>query len=260
MKVYVLTKARPDRQPTAEALMEAKVPFQWVLTSGDKTIDQYVGNFGRKPEQYLTLHVKNLMQKRQWLFSHAKEPILMLDDDLTFFARRKTGKFEKAGTRDIRRMVAWFAKVLKKHAHAGMVDKFMCTYQPRGVATCGRYNQVLGYNPKLALDTWKDQRMCHPVKANPKFDLELNQEHDMHMKLLALGLEPAISREFSKDGKYYAKGGLTGFRTAAKERKIFKVLKRRYPNFIKLRETPHSISKMAATFNWRKAKKAGLHA
>lgn len=256
MKIYILTKARPDKQPTAEALELAGVHFQFVLTSGDKSIPKYLENFGRRTERYLTLNVKNLMQKRQWLFSHAKEPILMLDDDLTFFARRRNGKFTKAGPKDIVRMVTWFQYVLGKYSHAGMVDKFMCTYQPRGTATCGRYNQVLAYHPQRIRDTWKAKH----IGKMPSFDLELNQEHDMHMKLLALGLPPAISCEFSKDGKYYAKGGLTGFRTAAKERKVFKALKRRYPDFVKLRETPHSISKLAATFNWRKAKKMGAYA
>lgn len=254
MKIYILTKARPDRQPTAEALNQAKIPFTFALTSRDKTIPQLLENY--RGCNRIVLSVSNLMEKRDWLFRNAEEPILMLDDDLTFFARRKNGKFEKAAPKDLRRMVAWFSKVLTKYAHAGMVDKFMCTYQPRGVAYAGRYNQVLGYNPPLALGIWQSRRQYDPSRK-PEFDLELNQEHDMHMKMLALGLVPAITCEFSKDGKYYAKGGLTGFRTAPKERKIFKELKRRYPDFVKLRETPHSISKLAATFNWRKAKKAG---
>lgn len=254
MKIYVLSKGRPEKQRTADALIDAGVKFTTVLTKGDPTRGQYL-ELDRGGD-FLTLSVPNLMDKRQRIFSAAKGPILMLDDDLTFFARKRDGHFERAEAKDLRKMVAWFAKVLKKHAHAGLVDKFMCTYQPRGVKLMGRYNQALGYNPKLAARAW-NRRQKNGGAIVAEFDLELNQEHDMHMKLLALGLPPIISCEFSKDGKYYAKGGLSGFRTPAKERRVFKELARRYPAFVTLVDTEHAIGGIAARFNWRAATKAG---
>lgn len=254
MKIFIPTRGRPNRQPTADAFYTAGVPYHLVCTESDVTLPQYVKEHGKAT--ILIADTKTLTEKRQWIMDHTarNDVVLMFDDDLGFYVRERARPgFLKADSGGVRAMIRWFGDALKEYAHAGLVDKFMSQTQPRGTKNGGRYNQVMGYNKARI---W-DRMARRGIKNFPRFRLPLNQEHDFHLQLLAMGLPPAISCEFSKDAKYYADGGCSAYRTPELELEVFDELKRLWPDFVRLRATKHAIGGRAATFNWRKAAQMG---
>jgi hypothetical protein len=259
LRIHIPTKGRPNKQPTAEALRAAGIPFTLVCTLSDPAIQEYIDNYG--PRNVMVVDVINLMHKRQLIFDSPRQPggkIIMMDDDLTFYARRKDGGFEKATPKQLVSMIEFMSSCLDRFAHVGLVDKFMSQNQPRGMKYRGRYNQVLAYNTKLIRKRWTKSFGIGLHHDMPKFRSRLNQEHDMHLQLLRLGLMPAILCEYSKNAAYYSKGGLTGFRTPKLERAVFNELVKNWPDYVRLRKTRHAIGGVAATFNWRRAMQEGL--
>lgn len=248
MRIFIPSFGRPDRQKTAAALAEAGVPFEIIHSERDKTIGQYP----REYKSTILVGPRLLVEKRDMLFQMAKGKIVMMDDDLTFFSRKRDGSFTKATPAGIRKMVKEIESRLDLYAHVGLVDKFMAQSQPRRVRIGGRYNQVLAYNLQTIRKQAKKRR-----KEVPSFRMALNQEHDMHLQLLALGLPPAVLCEYSKDAKYYAEGGLSNYRTAKTERDAFRALAKKWPKYVTLVETKNSISGMAARFDWRAARVDG---
>lgn len=255
MKIFIPTRGRPERQPTAAALAEADIPGRLVCTKHDDQLERYQELY--KASHVLVAPTKTLTEKRQWILQNTgpNDKIIMLDDDLTFFIRKRDGQFRKATRpQDLVKLFQWFEEALETHAHVGLCDKFMSQNRPRGVAHRGRYNQVMGYNKALIRKRLKQLGRID----FPKFRLDLNQEHDFHLQLLALGLPPAISCEFSKDARYYADGGCSAYRTPKLEREVFNRLQQLWPEYVRLRETKHAIGGVAATFNWRKATEEGI--
>lgn len=255
MKIFIPTRGRPERQPTVVALEEADIRYHLVCTARDPMLGRYQELYGRN--RLIIAPTRSIGEKRDFILQNAGDngKIVMVDDDLAFFVRKRDGQFRKiARPQDLRKLFEWLEEALEKHAHAGLCDKFMSQNRQRGVAYRGRYNQVLAYNKALIR---KRLKKLDRVDF-PKFRLDLNQEHDFHLQLLALGLPPAISCEFSKDARYYADGGCSAYRTPKLERQIFNKLQQLWPEYVRLRETKHAIGGIAATFNWRKATEEGI--
>lgn len=244
--VYIPTRGRPNLQKTSDMLTQARIKHYLVCSQNDVTLKEYA----KKYSNVIVVNAKGISDKRQKIMEMDGDKFVMMDDDLTFFVRRSLRKFKKAEPSDMRVLVKWFDKILSSYAHAGMVDKFMCQTRPRGFVTSGRYAGVLGYSPKII-------RNCMHYGRTPKFRLPVNEEHDMHLQLLSLGLKPAITCEFSKDSKYYLAGGLTGLRTPKVEKQSFKTLLSLWPDYVKLREGKNAIGGVAATINWRRAANDG---
>lgn len=258
MRIFIPTRGRPFRQPTADALYEAGIQFTFVFSASDLSLDSYdaaIKNLYPKAGHW-TMTVSGIMEKRQSIFEHATDnKIIMLDDDLKFYKRRRDGGFNIATKAQIRQMIKSIEKALDKNAHVGLVDKFMSQTRPRGRVHSGRYNQVLGYNMRMIAERVRllsSNGMMHH-DSHPKFRLSLNQEHDMHLQLLELGFAPTILTEYSKNAAFYAAGGLSHMRTKTLERSVFKKLQALWPQYVKLRKSKHSIGGVAATFNWRAA-------
>jgi hypothetical protein len=246
MKIYIPSRGRPHNQKTAELLVAAGVNFKIVVAANDPTLPDYRAEWGSR---VIVIQAKTLCEKRAKLFEKCRAGrMVMLDDDLTFFDRKRDGSFKKSSSKEVMRMLVTMNHVLSAYAHAGLIDKFMSQHQPRGVKVDGRYNQVLGYNIKMIKA--RARKLKVPV---PNFRMPLNQEHDMHLQLLSIGLPAGVLCEYSKDAKYYAVGGLKKFRTVAVERAAFKRLAKAWPQYVTLRETKHSISGIGATFKWRNA-------
>lgn len=225
MKIYIPTRGRPDRQRTLEALTDAGLSPVLVLSKDDPTRRGHYHD-AHTP---LVVNASNIHEKRQAILNYTRKSgggkFVMMDDDLTFFARDRRGKFAKAGVDELASMVEMLEDVLDTHAHVGIVDKFMCQGRPRGVVEHGRYNQVLAYNTTLFPKPW------------PTFRLITNQEHDFHLQLATRGCAPAIICEYSKDAAYYAEGGCSHYRTPSLERVMFKEMRRLWPDYVRLLPT-----------------------
>lgn len=239
MKIFIPSRGRPDRQPIAEALSAANIPFTLVLTKGDPCIPEYAG----LGYPYRIVKARNMFEKRNAALKGVTGKVLMFDDDVRIYARTNCGLFYKATSKDLRRMVKRIDKALNKHAHAGLCDKFMSQTRPRGHGTFGRYNQVLAYN----LDLWPKGR------KRPKFRLWVNSEHDVHLQLAQQGFAPWIDYEFTKDAPYYAKGGCSTYRTPEVERDAMHKFASLWPDLVTVVDHKTNISGKAIRVKWKQA-------
>lgn len=246
--IYIPTRGRPHVQKTVKNLLGVR-PFKLVLSKDDPYLAEYRIKF---KGQHIVCDATGIAATRQFIRRHAgNRKHIMLDDDLTFFYRGRSGRFSRASHKyDVMRLFTWLEKALDSHAHAGVVDKFMSTYRPRGTKEFGRYNQILGYNFGLLQKA--------RVGLKPDFRTPVNEEHDMHLQLCALGFPPLVSHEFSKDAPYYAEGGCSMWRTKKVELRGHKEMARLHPDFVKLKDTEHAISGKRIVVRWRQAAKAGL--
>lgn len=248
MNIVIPSRGRPNSQRTSQALSNAGVKHHIAVSKNDPCLPEYAALYNN----IVVVEAKSITDKRNKILQMFGPYVLMMDDDLAFYARKRDGKFLKAEPKKVSEMISKLAVSVKMNAHVGMVDKFMAQTRPRGTMYSGRYNQVLGYNLNLISERAKMFK-----RKMPRFRTPLNQEHDMHLQLSAMGLRPAILCEYSKDAKYYAKGGLTGFRTPKLEREVFESLAITWPHFVTLRKTKHSIGGVAATFRWKYADEVG---
>jgi hypothetical protein len=240
MQIFIPTRGRPNHQPTAEALTAAGIEFRMVCSLDDDTLVQYLNRYGRTVRVVGTIDISEKRQAIVRLNRRATDrKILMLDDDLRFYTRKRDGKFRKSTVRDIVRMLSKIAEALNEHAHVGLVDKFMSQNQPRGVKHSGRYNQVLGYN----LAMWP---------RGVKFRLPINEEHDVHLQLSQSGLRPCVLCEYSKDGSYYSKGGCSSWRTPHVEMRSMKEMARLWPDYVSIREHQTNLSGYSLWVKWSK--------
>lgn len=241
MRIYIPTFGR-FRQPTANALSEAKIPFTFVFSRCDKSDFTAMCEIYDQCASSVIAEVPTISAKRQWILEHSIGPkIVMLDDDLTFYARRRTGNFTKSTTADVRRMFKWIDKALDKHAHCGIVDKFMSQATPRGTQLSKRYNNVLGYNLQLF------------PRPRPKFRITVSEEHDVHLQLSAAGLPPVVSNEFSKNTSYYSEGGCSKERTARSELAGHRAFARHWPGIVSLVDSRTSLSGKSVKVKWRQS-------
>lgn len=240
MRILIPTYRRPTRQPTADALIAANIPFEFVLSACDPTIEEYKTRWNKAA--FLTANVKTISEKREWILARSIGPkIVMLDDDLTFYARRREGNFTKSTPNDVRRMFKWLNTALDKFAHAGVIDKFMSQAAPRGSVQSRRYNSVLAYN-----------KMLFPY-PRPKFRIPVSEEHDVHLQLASKGLPPAVSCEFSKNTSYYNEGGCTDERTKRSELAGHKAFAALWPDLVTVVKSKSSLSGHAIKVRWVKS-------
>lgn len=168
--------------------------------------------------------------------------IIMMDDDLTFYARVSISKFVKLdkNSEESVHMVTDIYNMLDKYVAVGLVDKFMSQARPRGSQECQRYNQVLGYNRDSFPNPWPSFRIAH------------DEEHDVHLQLLTRGFRTAISTEWSKSDKPNAQGGCSDWRSDVYLQEIHGKLLELWPDIVSITANPNR-----ARYNWKRAKEIG---
>lgn len=167
---------------------------------------------------------------RQWIVDQHDvdaygSKIIMLDDDLNFYKRRKDDikKFEPVEPKD---MLACFKEVeglLKQYAHVGIRHREMAqdaaTYQINTRAL-----RALAYNV--------DVLRKHKVKFNRIIVME---DFDVTLQLLRLGLpNVVISSYIQNQGSSNAAGGCSTYRTLERQKEGADGLKKLHPDFVKL--------------------------
>lgn len=243
IRIFIPTKGRSDKQVTADQLRAADIPYELVCSADDtqKNIVRYMQT--AEVEGHIA-DVSSISEKRQWILRHCrKSKLVMLDDDLVFYARISDSKFVKANPKQLRAMFAWISDSLDSYAHCGIVDKFMSNATPRGYVLSRRYNSVLAYNPEFF------------PSPPPRFRIPVSEEHDVHLQLATQGLPPIVSTEWSKSTSYYNPGGCTGERTKKSEAEGHKRFAALWPDLVKVVPHKTNISGLAIRVQWAKAAK-----
>jgi len=153
--------------------------------------------------------------------------IIMLDDDLTFFARRTddTAKFRNAEDKDVSNGFALVDKLLKSYAHVGIRHREMAQDADL-VQYATRALRALAYNVNILRH--------HKIRFDRSIVME---DFDVTLQLLRLGYPNAvISSLIQNQGRSNAPGGCSTYRTMEKQAEGAHTLKKLHPDFVKVVE------------------------
>lgn len=239
MKVVIVSSGRANKQITLSALPTLTGRELEVLVH-EREASAYLNALGNRAA-VRTHRCERIAKIREFAVREMVDvddgKILMLDDDLKFYRRRRKDPNFDAVT-DAWNLVRDVREVLDDYAHVGVLDKFMSQHAPRENVVGRRYNQVLGYNLRL---------------GNPRFDCVINEEHYAHLDLVAeQGLPGLVLTNWSKSSRAYAPGGCSAWRTPEIERNGHEELARKFPDYVKTVPHESSPSGVAIRVNWRK--------
>jgi len=231
MKILIPSRARPDIQPTADALLSANVDFEIVRTESDTV--RYPSKY---PQIFAPLEVNDIASKRNWIMStHTGQKILVLDDDLSFY-RVLDGRAFAASPRDIARMMLVAEDYLSMFAHLGVAKRYMINTQPQPYVINKKPKSVNGYNLALFPD---------PI---PKFRLKACSDIDYTMQLVQSGRSCVIVTEYCyTERDYMAPGGCSEWRTAQTIDEGMRKLEALWPGYVRLRGGPDEPGGTLAT-------------
>jgi hypothetical protein len=222
MKIYIPTRDRVEGK-TAYALKEAGIEHFVVAPTGEQ----------RSDDKLLWCPFHGIRATRNYIMDYHQEnfpddpKLVMLDDDMVFWARTEDGKrFLKCESSMLPELMAHLDDMLNSYAHGGIVEKFMSQAQPRHYRENGRYTHLNAYN--LSLFQCKD----HEDKC--RMEAEVGEEQDLNIHLLTMGRPSFQLTEWTWTDKQYAPGGCSAWRTDEVEIAAGHFLEKKYPGIVKL--------------------------
>lgn len=145
--------------------------------------------------------VTGIRAVRQWILDHARDKLVMFDDDLRIYYRTEDNKFKRAGPNHVISLMASIGDMLDQYAHGGVAERFMAHTRPRGHVLNKRYFHILCYNKRLF------------PRPYPAYRVETGEDHDMNLQLLKSGRPGFFLTEWAHDDKPWAPGGCNTWRT-----------------------------------------------
>lgn len=224
MKIFIPSLARADQaNHTFENLPPAARERTFMLV-GEKDAPAYMQRF---PEDHvLIVPVKGIGKVRQHVIDISDGPVLMLDDDLRFFARRRDDptKFVKASSKDVAAMLAAVEKALERHAHVAVAFREGANRNTDDTLLNVRCLRALGYDASVL------------KKEGVRFDrLPVMEDFDVALQLLRKGYPSlTLNRWVQDQGTSNAPGGCSTYRSLEVQAKGAKGLARLHPGVVKV--------------------------
>jgi len=247
VKIFVPSAGRAGRVRTLDSLPARAL--QWViLIVPEREAADYAQS--HQGIDVVGCPEKGIRATRQWIMDRAEGRVVFMDDDLRFRHREPGGSHISVDVaHGLLGDVGW---AMDQGCFAvGLADEFMCQSRPPGLGH-GRFNDVLCYDLD-AIDAALGR------DGRPKFRCEVNEEHDVHLQLLAAGLRTGVLSDWTKGGgARYAAGGCSAWRTAAVEEAGHRELARLHPEFVRIVPHAKSLSGWAIRVRWEAARRAGM--
>lgn len=253
LMLYLTTRGRCHDQLTLRSL-----PKKWLgrtIVVCSKRERQFFELVWPDVRSVVTPDVKNLPEKRSYIFQHTPyEKIMLLDDDLRFHVRGFRGKLYRANPNDLLLdlMFRRIERMLDTYAHGGISDRFMNHVHKAEWRKNARALHALAYHVPTVLEHCELNR------------IELSSDYDYTLQLLSAGYENRIycwgAQEDPKG--FNAPGGVSLYRTPEKVLKSSRRLEKLHPGIVRL--APYKDGSKYAEFgvrtvaNWKKAIKEGL--
>lgn len=247
MKIFIPTYGRSDDQVT-----HSVIPDTWLK-------DTFLVVQEREKNQYadfenvivLPNNVKTIAPTRQWILNNCNDPyIIMIDDDVTFYKRRKDRPDLMLGVEenDIRHLIRTIFLKLKEYPLVGVAPREGGNRFVNGPVECTRMMRVLG----VRTDIFKHNKI--------KFDrLEVQEDFDVILQLLRKGYKNLLLTDFCQGQKTSnAAGGCSEFRTIELHNKNVLRLAELHSPYVKVVEKETKTAwggakRLDVRVQWRKA-------
>lgn len=204
MLIAIPSMGRADKQRTLMALEAAKAMPTLFVPKSEMMDYCFVGAYT------VTTSATGIGPTRQAIIDHARKigetKVLMLDDDLEFFARRTDDptKLRHATPAQLKKLLQIAEKLLDKHAHIGVATR----------EGANRSTEPLLYNTRLLRTLGYRADVLNSEKV--RFDrLPVMEDFDVALQLLRRGYSSAQINSYVQDqpGSNTA-GGCSTYRTA----------------------------------------------
>lgn len=205
MQIYVPSRGRADRLEILRWFNPAQLRF--VVPYGERAAYLARGlDVWETPED-----VKGISATRNWIMGmHRREDgkLLMMDDDLRFYARERLGVMEENRTLriatpdDISAMLSALELALEEHAHAAISPRQFNNALPDKPRIYGRYFRFFALNPAL-IPGW-------PISS----PLEVGEDLELAVQLYKMGLPAQIFSIWAHDDSRgtNSRGGCSSYR------------------------------------------------
>lgn len=218
--IFVPTLNRPMRQPVAEMLSAARIPYTLIRSPRDTVAESVYTDMGFP---VVTVDTWGIRETRQAILEMPAERIIMLDDDLRFFVRHREGaRFRAANPTDVKAMIAELDYKLDRFAHGGVMPRYMGNRAPRDFTMNVKYYHVLAYNKAL-----------FPKDRTIAFRTAVGEDHDLNLQLLEAGCRNFVLTEWAQDDNEGASGGCSTWRTVELEYREADRLAELHPGLVK---------------------------
>lgn len=254
MHIYIPSMQRASMQYTLEAIKEES-PYPITLVVPAEELDDYtVANPG---VGIIGTNCKGIANTRDWIMAIAsrdEEHVLMMDDDLTFYARRNDDptKFRNLDKGEIREMLTSVHALLHKYVHVGIAPREGANRNISPVLSCTRAPRVIGY------------RMAEFFESGASFaNSTVMDDFEVTLHLLTRGYENGILNSFVQNQRGSGTvGGASTYRTLEVHAAAAKKLAERYPQFVKTVEKTTARAWGGATrtdviIQWKRALEYG---
>lgn len=190
--------------------------------------------------------ITTIAQKRAWIIKEFYPyPIVMFDDDLTFFQRTtpEGPKLEPSDGPCMETLLEELNYWLGHFAHVGVSARGGNNRQPSSHIYNSRAMYVLGYHTKVLVEECELGRIEH------------REDFDYTLQLLRKGRQNVILTHWACDNKYNEKGGASHQRTIEASNADAYKLEQLHPGFVRAAERTYkaSIPRIEVTCYWKKA-------
>jgi hypothetical protein len=245
MKILVPTLSRAGK-----VRVFRDIPFATLLVDADQEAD-YRAAYPDKDIHVLPAGMRGIAAVREYCVRTIGGKILMLDDDLWFYTRRKDdeGKLLNATQNEIAEMLSFINTTLDDYAHLGIAAREgFNRLKGRGdIIENQRYIRAIGVNSDL-------------IPADVDYTrVQVMEDFDVSLQLLERGLACAIITPWAQ-GQVQTQmaGGCSEYRTHENHERAAHKLAELHPGFVALRQKQNKSggefgTRTEVTVYWKKA-------
>jgi hypothetical protein len=248
LQIVIPSRSRPHKQITISNLSENLWPLISIVVPQEQ-VDAYRA---RVPQviSILPCDQPNLTLTRRFVLGlKPTGKLMMIDDDLIFWKRTDTGRFQRITQDTIElteQMVKTIVEFLDRYPYVGLVDKFMSDLSPRNFKECSRFNEIYGYNRDLFPVPWPEHRVNN------------EDDHDFHLQLLTRGHKTAVITEYTKSqSRVNSPGGCSEWRSKEQMEETYRIMSEYWPGIVSLTPKPSPFWEFRIRYNWQAARKIG---
>lgn len=224
MHIIIPTMARLDLQHTYNNIAPYS-PYPVLLAA---PADEAPHHKGRNVFP-IPMHIRGIAATRQYIMRKIQDDhIVMMDDDLRFYRRRKDDptKFSKITPIGTAHMLRKLKAVLHQHAHTGIAMREGANRNIDPTISCTRCARVIGYHRPTFLGTKVDFR-----------NSEVMDDFEATLHLITHGYPNVVINSYVQNQTGSGtKGGAAEYRTLEVHAASARRLAERYPDYVKTRE------------------------